>query len=57
MKIVYIYKSMAQLGGTERILTDKINYLSDVMKYQVTLITYEQGEHPLSFPCLPMSPT
>lgn len=50
MRIVYINKSMAQLGGTERILTDKINYLADVLNYKVTLITYEQGNHPLSFP-------
>ena len=27
MKIVYVYDSIARIGGMERILTDKMNYL------------------------------
>lgn len=50
MKILYIYKSIALLAGMERILTDKMNYLADYLKYDVYLITYEQGEHPISYP-------
>lgn len=49
MKIVYIYKSIASLSGMERILTDKMNYLVDQLGYDVYLVTYEQGKHPLSF--------
>lgn len=49
MKIVYIYKSIASLSGMERILTDKMNYLADQLGYDIYLITYEQGKHPLSF--------
>lgn len=48
MNIVYIYKSLAQKAGTERILIDKMNYLCK--EHQVYIITYEQGEHPISFP-------
>lgn len=50
MKILYIYSSIASLAGMERILTDKMNYLADVLNHEVYLITYEQGDHPLSFP-------
>ncbi|WP_303208131.1 glycosyltransferase family 4 protein [Bacteroides oleiciplenus] len=49
MKIVYIYKSIASLSGMERILTDKMNYLVDQLGYDIYLVTYEQGKHPLSF--------
>lgn len=53
MKILYIHKHIAQLAGMERILTDKMNYLSDQLGYEITIITYEQGVHPLSFPLSP----
>lgn len=46
MKIVYINKSMAQWGGVERVYCDKMNYLSNKYGYNITLITYEQGNHP-----------
>ncbi len=50
MKVVYIYKSIAMLAGMERILTDKMNYLSEEANMDIYLITYEQSNHPLSFP-------
>lgn len=50
MRILYIYKSIALLGGMERVLTDKMNYLSDKLGYDIYLITYEQGSHPFSYP-------
>lgn len=40
---------MANKNGTERTITDKINYLSS-MGHKVTLITYEQGNHPYVYP-------
>lgn len=49
MKIIYILKSFAQLAGTERVMADKINYLAK-KGHSITLITYEQGSHPLVFP-------
>lgn len=49
MRILYVYKSIALLAGMERVLTDKMNYLSDQLGYDVYLITYEQGTNPFSY--------
>lgn len=48
MKIVYLYHSIAIKGGAERIITEKMNYLSQT-GYEIYLITYLQGNHPLSY--------
>lgn len=53
MKIVYLFKSLANKGGTERILIDKMNYLAAKSSYEVYAITYEQGEHPYAYPLSP----
>lgn len=50
MKLLYIIKSLAVTGGQERILIDKANYLSEKYNYDITLLTYEQGNHPLAYP-------
>ena len=50
MKIVYIHDNLAQVGGVERILADKMNYLSDVYGYDVFIITSSQGNKPFAFP-------
>ena len=47
-KILYILKSYAVKAGTERVISDKMNWLSD-HGYEVTLVTYEQGQHPHAF--------
>lgn len=52
MKLLYILKSFANTAGTERVISDKINYLAH-LGYQVTLVTYEQGNHPCAFPLHP----
>lgn len=49
MKIVYLYNSMDTVGGVERILTDKINYLTEQSGYDILLLTYEQGSRPSAF--------
>ena len=49
IKIMYIVNSLAKTGGTERVLIDKMNYLS-THGFEVILITYEQGTHCMSFP-------
>ena len=49
IKILYIVNSLAKTGGTERVLIDKMNYLS-THGFEVVLITYEQGTHSMSFP-------
>ena len=50
MKIVYVYPLLVCQAGTERVLIDKMNYLSEYYDYEVYLITIEQGKHPLSYP-------
>lgn len=49
MKIVYIYDAIARIGGTEKILVDKMNYLADNYNQEVYLITTSQGKHPFAF--------
>ena len=49
MKIVYIYPAIATRGGVERILVDKMNLLACEPDYTVYLLTYNQGEHPVSY--------
>lgn len=48
MKILYLVKSFAARAGVERVISDKVNWLSE-RGYDVTLVTYEQGNHPFSF--------
>lgn len=48
MKIIYLYHSLAIIGGAERILINKMNYLSN-HGYDVYIITFEQGNHAFSF--------
>ena len=51
-RLLYILRSMAMVAGTERVVSDKINWLAE-HGYEVTLVTYEQGCHPLAFPLHP----
>lgn len=48
MKIVYLYSSLAIMGGVERVLVDKMNYLVN-HGYEVYMITADQGQHPVSY--------
>lgn len=50
MKIVYIYDAIARIGGVERALADKMNYLAEVYGHEIHLLTSSQGNHPFSFP-------
>ena len=52
IKIMYVWRSMAILAGVERILCLKINWLAN-HGYNVVLVTYEQGSHPLVLPLHP----
>lgn len=53
MKIIYIYDTVAVIGGVERIFIDKMNYLADKLHHEVYLLTSSQGNHPVSFPLSP----
>jgi len=49
MKIVYVYPAIATKGGVERILVEKMNLLAREKGCEVTLLTYDQGEHEVAF--------
>jgi len=49
MKIVFFYPHYAQKAGTERILIDKMNWLSS-HGYEIVALSYEQAEHPFAYP-------
>ena len=35
MKIIYVYDTIAVVGGIERIFVDKMNYLADHLHHEV----------------------
>lgn len=49
MIIAYIYSTFAATGGTERIITEKINYLSERFGYDITVISCFQHEDEANF--------
>lgn len=49
MRILFIIDKMKNLAGIERILTCKMNYISEQTPYQVFLTTYEQQSQGLPF--------
>lgn len=53
MKIAFLFRSFTIIGGLEKILIDKMNYFADFLGYEVLLLTYEQGNHPIVFPLSP----
>ena len=48
MRILIIHRSFALVGGAERVITDKVNYLANE-GHQLMLVSYEQGDHPLPY--------
>ena len=46
MKIVYLYTSLTTVGGADRIVIQKANYLADVMGHEVYVETRQiTGTH------------
>ena len=50
MKLVFLYPNLTQKAGTERVIIDKANYLADNCGYDIVLLTYEHGSHPIGYP-------
>ncbi len=48
MKILFLLRAMAQMAGTERVMSDKMNYLA-LCNNDISMVTYEQGKHPIAF--------
>lgn len=53
MKIVYLYTALCTVGGADRIVVQKANYLADEMHQDVYIITDSQKERPIVFPLSP----
>ena len=49
MRVLYVFHSLAQWGGIERILVDKMNCLASMLGYEVYMLTTDQGTNPLPF--------
>jgi glycosyltransferase involved in cell wall biosynthesis len=49
MRIVYVTDAFAVWGGMERVLADKMNALTGQYGWAVTLLTVNQGAHPLIY--------
>lgn len=54
MTIVYVTETLSPRGGTERIITEKANYLAERYKYKVYIISCTQRQdQPNTFPLSP----
>lgn len=53
MRLLYVTDLLAIHGGLERVLVDKMNWLSMRSQYEVFLLTANQGSHPVVFPLSP----
>ena len=49
MKILYVFRSLAQWGGIERILVEKMNHLVTIYGYDVYMLTADQGDHSVPY--------
>jgi len=50
MRILYVNDAWAIWGGLERVLIEKMNYLSEYKDLDIFTITYNQGDHPFPYP-------
>ena len=50
MKLLYCIKGLYNSGGMERVLTDKINYLSQNYNHEIYVVTTEQKGRNIFFP-------
>lgn len=49
MKIIYCVRSLFFSGGVERIITNKMNYLSEVYGYEIYVVTTDQRQKEVFF--------
>ena len=50
MRIAYVYTALTTLGGVDRVLSIKANYLADMLGHEVYVITDSQSGRPPVFP-------
>lgn len=49
MNILYLIPSLTNSGGMERVLTDKVNYLTKTGKYNVIIVTTDMQDNEIPF--------
>ena len=54
MKIVYLFTDVTIVGGADRVLTMKANYLAEHLGHDVYFITDSQQQRPFTFPLSPL---
>lgn len=52
-KLLYVINALAIHGGLERVTTDKVNWLASHSEFEVFVLTFDQGDHPLVYPLRP----
>lgn len=50
MKIVYVFPALNTVGGADRVITEKMNYLAENFGYEMYVVTAHQNNAPLFFP-------
>ncbi|MGL5273191.1 MAG: glycosyltransferase family 4 protein, partial [Phocaeicola sp.] len=53
IKIAYLYTALRTMGGADKVITQKANYLAERMGYEVYIITDSQKGEPPIFPLSP----
>lgn len=53
MKVIFLFRSLAIMGGVEKVIIEKMNVFAEHLNYNVTIITYEQGNHKIPFTLSP----
>ena len=53
MKLLYVENTLANHGGIERVITDKLNWLVEYGGCEVCLLVANQGSYPIVFPLNP----
>ena len=50
MKILYTIHSLYNPGGMERVLLNKVTYLTEKLHWDVVIVTTDQKERPTFYP-------
>lgn len=53
MKIIYVYTALSTVGGADRILIQKANWLAN-HGFDITIVTESQTDDPIAFPLSPL---
>lgn len=49
MRILYVFRSLAVMGGIERVMVEKMNLLASMYGYEIYVLTTDQNSHPVPY--------